>query len=390
MGTTTTNFNLYKPAVGEVGWGDLRNTSYDTIDGQMFTNQSGISTNVTAIGLNTDHRGADGSSHIFIDQDVINGASPFFLGTNITQLGAVNVNITDAGALITATEVEAALQENRTIIDANEVHAASLPPHRLINDVGTSATDLWSAQQISSVVQGIDWKESVISFFDPTAGTPVGPTTGDRYISEATANGWTLDSIFQWNGASWDETVPNEGAAAWVEDEDTNYTFNGTNWVKFGTTVDHVNLQNIGTNTHVQIDTHIGSDGSDHSLVVSNQVSSINFLVDGGGSVITTGAKGFIEIPFDCTINRWTMVSDQSCTATMDVNRQTFAAFDGSPPSIVGGSSVPTITAALKGQDTDISDWTSVLVTDGDILGFDVDSNDNATRITIALQITKT
>jgi len=122
----------------------------------------------------------------------------------------------------------------------------------------------------------------------------------------------------------------------------------------------------------------------------TNRVVTIDFVVDGGGSAIATGTKGFIEIPFACTLNSWTMVSDVSCTATMDVNRQTYAAYDGSPPSIVGGSSVPTITAAVKGQDLDISDWTSVAIAAGDIVGFDVDSNDSATLITLSLKATRT
>jgi hypothetical protein len=35
MGTTTPNFNLYKPSVGETGWGALVNTNMDTIDANL-------------------------------------------------------------------------------------------------------------------------------------------------------------------------------------------------------------------------------------------------------------------------------------------------------------------------------------------------------------------
>src|SRR5271166_3840873 len=37
-------------------------------------------------------------------------------------------------------------------------------------------------------------------------------------------------------------------------------------------------------------------------------VSGIEFVADGGGSVLTTGVKGYLEIPFGATINRVTLL----------------------------------------------------------------------------------
>ena len=45
-------------------------------------------------------------------------------GTAATQVSAVDLPIVDSGSIITATEVEGALQENRTAIDLNTIHAA--------------------------------------------------------------------------------------------------------------------------------------------------------------------------------------------------------------------------------------------------------------------------
>jgi len=81
---------------------------------------------------------------------------------------------------------------------------------------------------------GADWQDSVLDRYDPTSATPPGPSTGDRYISTATANGWTDKYLYEYNGSSWDEVVPNEGFATWVEDEDKWYFYNGTNWVIWG------------------------------------------------------------------------------------------------------------------------------------------------------------
>ena len=61
-----------------------------------------------------------------LDQSVISGASPTFDGTNFTGIDANDVDIADAGSLITATDVEAALQENRAAIDLNTNDKADL------------------------------------------------------------------------------------------------------------------------------------------------------------------------------------------------------------------------------------------------------------------------
>jgi len=91
----------------------------------------------------------------------------------------------------------------------------------------------------------LDWQNSVLSIFDPTGALPVGPSVGDRYISSATANGWTDTYIYQWTGTVWGEQIPNEGWATWVEDENKVYIFDDTGWVKIGTTTDHNILANL-------------------------------------------------------------------------------------------------------------------------------------------------
>ncbi len=143
----------------------------------------------------------------------------------------------------------------------------------------TSGADAVTKDYVDSKIQGLDWQDSVLDRYDPTGGLPGTPSTGDRYISTATANGWTADYIYEYNGASWDETIPDEGAACRVEDEDTQYVYNGASWVKFGTTINHDNLINAGSNTHTQIDSHI-ADGTLHFTEGSIDHGSIGGLSD--------------------------------------------------------------------------------------------------------------
>ncbi len=154
----------------------------------------------------------------------------------------------------------------------------------------TAGADAVRKDYVDSKIQGLDWQDSVLDRYDPTSGLPGTPSTGDRYIATATANGWAVNRIYEYNGASWDESIPNEGAALRVEDEDTQYVYNGASWVTFGSTVNHDNLINAGTNAHTQIDSHI-VDGTLHFTEGSIDHGSIGGLSDDDHTQYHTDAR---------------------------------------------------------------------------------------------------
>ncbi|MBA7672696.1 hypothetical protein ES703_80882 [subsurface metagenome] len=103
---------------------------------------------------------------------------------------------------------------------------------------------------VDSMVQGLDWQPSVL---DELATPPGSPAEGDRYLVIATATGdWAghEKDITEWNGTSWDFTTPNKGFAVWIEDVGRQKNYNGTDWVAFGSTVDHGNLVNVTPDQH--------------------------------------------------------------------------------------------------------------------------------------------
>jgi len=119
---------------------------------------------------------------------------------------------------------------------------------------------------------------------------------------------------------------------------------------------------------------------------------TLTFIIDGGGSAITTGQKGHLEIPFACTLSAWTLMADVAGAIVIDIWKDTYANF---PPTdadaMPGAGKEPTIAATnQKAQDTDISDWTTVAITAGDILAFNVDSCTTITRVTLSLKAVKT
>jgi len=132
------------------------------------------------------------------------------------------------------------------------------------------------------------------------------------------------------------------------------------------------------------------SAGSNATTLAANQkLADIAFIIDGGGSTITTGVKGFLEIPFDCTINRATLLADQSGSIVVNIWKDTYANFPPTVADKITASAPPTIASATKAQDSTLTGWTTT-ITAGDVLAFNVDSVTTIQRVTLSLKVTKT
>ena len=117
---------------------------------------------------------------------------------------------------------------------------------------------------------------------------------------------------------------------------------------------------------------------------------TISLIIDGGGATITTGIKADLEIPFACTLTQYTLLADQSGAIKIDIWKDTYANY---PPtnddSICDGKEPEIAASGTKAQDTDISDWTTVAVTAGNTLRFNVDSCTSITRALLSLKYTR-
>lgn len=124
--------------------------------------------------------------------------------------------------------------------------------------------------------------------------------------------------------------------------------------------------------------------------MTSNQrTSAIIWTIDGGGAAITTGQKGYIEIPFACTITAARSFADQSGSIVVDVWADAYANYPPTDADSITASAPITISATTKSQDTTLTGWDTAIAA-GDILGFNVDSVSTITRLTIVLTVVKT
>ncbi len=109
--------------------------------------------------------------------------------------------------------------------------------------------------------------------------------------------------------------------------------------------------------------------------------------IDGGGSVPATGIKGFLQIPYACTIVGWTIIADQSGSCSIGVKKSTFAGFP-TTASIVA-SAPPNLSSQQNATSTTLTGWTTT-INAGDILEFDLNSVSTCQRITLELQLSRT
>jgi hypothetical protein len=149
-----------------------------------------------------------------------------------------------------------------------------------------------------------------------------------------------------------------------------------------GVEADQISTDNSGENVQSKLD-------SVDSEITDLKSSVITFIIDGGGSEITTGIKGDILLPFGATITKVTLLADQSGSIVIDIWKDTYANFPPTDADSITASAPPTITTATKSQDGTLSGWTTS-ITAGDILRFNVDSITDIQRVTLTLEITRT
>jgi len=209
--------------------------------------------------------------------------------------------------------------------------------------VGSLSTGLYSALagQFSATAGGtsvMTWATSLI-----TAGALITTATGVTFTSGAV---FTLSS----------------GASATFSAGST-VTFTNTSW------------------------TFSSSSVANAFLTALAQQFTLVFTIEGGGSVPTTGDKGYIEAPCSGTILRATIMADQSGSAVVDIKKSTYAGFP--PSSSICAAAKPTLSSAQKNQDSTLTGWTTTF-TSGDIFDFNLNSVTTCTRIQVSLLYKRT
>lgn len=136
-----------------------------------------------------------------------------------------------------------------------------------------------------------------------------------------------------------------------------------------------------------------GGANGDFDVAIDTAVvaKSMGITIDGAGSAITTGVKGFVVAPITGTITASTLLSTDAsataCSIVLDVWQDTYANYPPTNADSITAAAQPTLSSAAKSQDVTLTGWTTS-VTAGRIYGWTVDSVTGCTRVTHILTVT--
>lgn len=148
----------------------------------------------------------------------------------------------------------------------------------------------------------------------------------------------------------------------------------------------------LANGTGLPVSTGISGLGTGVATMLASNTAptlALAFVIDGGGSTITTGNKRGIYIPFACTITGWNIGLDQSGSIVIDIWKDTEANYPPTVADTITAAAKPTVTTATHAASTTLTGWTTTIGA-GQWLFFNVDSVTSATWANITLTVTKT
>lgn len=172
----------------------------------------------------------------------------------------------------------------------------------------------------------------------------------------------------------------NDGTVSWAADTDTNTTYTAGDGLDLTGTDFDLDLDSVGG---LEID-----GGGELTLTSTHLTGDIGITIDGAGAEIVDGLKGFVRVPFACTITGVYLMADQSGSIVVDVWKEPFADYPPADGNSITASAPPTLSTAASGSDTTLTGWTKTVAA-GDVIGFNVDSCTTITRLTLQLTVTK-
>lgn len=112
---------------------------------------------------------------------------------------------------------------------------------------------------------------------------------------------------------------------------------------------------------------------------------TINYVVDNGSYIMTTGDKGYLTIDVTGVIESWVLVADKIGNLVLDIKKSSFSNYPNSVS--ICGLSKPTLTSQNKNTDDVLTGWTKV-ISAGDILTYEVvSSSANINKFAISLKV---
>lgn len=239
-------------------------------------------------------------------------------------------------------------------------------------------------------ITGATTNGTVMTLTSALATTAFSPSSNDgAALGSVTANWsdayWADGAVFNWNNGN--VVLTHSSGILTLGTGDFRVTTAGTNSASVVTVGGTQTL----TNKSLSLSQVTGLGTGVATMLASNTAPTValGFIIDGGGSTITTGNKRGIYIPFACTITGWNIGLDQSGSIVIDIWKDTEANYPPTVADTITASAKPTVTTATHAASTTLTGWTTTIAA-GNWLFFNVDSVTSATWANITLTVTKT
>lgn len=121
------------------------------------------------------------------------------------------------------------------------------------------------------------------------------------------------------------------------------------------------------------------------------EYAAIAFTLGDGTNAIVAASEPdqWLEIPFDALIVSSRLTADASGSAVLDLWKDAYGAYPPTAADSITASAKPTLSSAIKAEDTALTGWTTALAR-GDWLRVHVDSAAAVKRLVLSLGLRKT
>lgn len=120
--------------------------------------------------------------------------------------------------------------------------------------------------------------------------------------------------------------------------------------------------------------------------VSATETGSYGITIDGSGSVITTGVKGYLIIPYGYTITGWSIIGDTTGSIVFDIwkNNSTIPTITDT----ITASAKPTLSSQQFLSSTTLTGWTTSGLANDKII-ISVNSVSTLTKVTLTINLNK-
>jgi hypothetical protein len=252
---------------------------------------------------------------------------------------------------------------------------------------GTQGLSIQGVQGVSGAAGGSSsWSRKTSNYTAVSGDRIIADTSGGAFTVTLPAAPTTGDFVSITDGANFENnnlTVARNSSTIEGVSDDVFLDIAGTtfDFIYDGTTWEVVaSLGRQGTQGIQGIQGVSGSGSQGTQGLTGSGPKTINFIIDGGGAVITTGStiaaqtRGYIGVTANSTIDSWTIVSDVSGSIYVDLWKATYANFP--TMTLISGTEPPRLVTAQKNTDSTISSsWGNTSLVTGDILEFRVNNS---------------